>query len=296
MMKRILITGVTSLHGWPLYQALTQQIGAASVIGICPPKTQLSLFADSNVIPCCINEIEDLTEIFTRFQPTHVIHTAGMCDLDVCELWPSLAYKRNVEGTQHIVHLSRDCYVMYLSTDLVFSGNHPPRDGYRESDPADPVSMIGKTFIQAEHAVAQLPNALIVRKGLPMGPSISGRKGPIDYLSHRFSRGKPLTLFYDELRSAIFIDDLIQGLLNLWECHATGYYHLGGSKKVSLYDIGQYLIETKRYDPACLIRASRFEDTTGLPRIGDVALNSTKAYEVMGYVPKPWPESSQHAS
>ncbi|MDH3600204.1 MAG: sugar nucleotide-binding protein, partial [Candidatus Tectomicrobia bacterium] len=277
MMKRVLITGVTSLHGWPLYKALTQQMGAESVLGICPPKTKLSLFSDENVIPCCINEVEELDAIFTRFQPTHVIHAAGMCDLDVCELWPSLAYKRNVEGTQQIVKLSRDCYVMYLSTDLVFSGNHPPRDGYSENDPVDPVSMIGKTFIQAERAVAQLSGALIVRKGLPMGPSISGRKGPIDYLSHRFSRGKPLTLFYDEWRSTLYIEDLIQGLLNLWERHATGYYHLGGPKKVSLYDIGRYLIRTQHYDPACLIKASRFEDTTGLPRIGDVALNSAKA-------------------
>ena len=289
MMKRVLITGVTSLHGWPLYKALTQQMGAASVLGICPPKTKLSLCLDHHIVPCCINEAEDLAAIFTRFQPTHVIHAAGMCDLDVCELWPSLAYKRNVEGTQHIVHLSRDCYVMYLSTDLVFSGHHSPRNGYSEKDPADPVSMIGKTFIQAERAVAQLSNALIVRKGLPMGPSISGRKGPIDYLSHRFSRGKPLTLFYDEWRSTIYIEDLIQGLLKLWERHATGYYHLGGPKKVSLYDIGRYLIETKHYDPACLIKASRFEDTTGLPRIGDVALNSSKAYDLIDYVPRPWP-------
>lgn len=289
MMKRVLITGVTSLHGWPLYKALTQQIGAASVLGICPPKTKLSLGLAHNVVPCCINEVEDLAEIFTRFQPTHVIHAAGMCDLDVCELWPSLAYKRNVEGTQHIVHLSRDCYVMYLSTDLVFSGHHPPQNGYSEKDPADPVSMIGKTFIQAERAVAQLSDALIIRKGLPMGPSISGRKGPIDYLSHRFSRGKPLTLFYDEWRSTIYIEDLIQGLLKLWERHATGYYHLGGPKKVSLYDIGCYLIETRHYDPACLIKASRFEDTSGLPRIGDVALNSAKAYDVIDYVPRPWP-------
>ena len=218
-----------------------------------------------------------------------MIHAAGICDLDVCELWPGLAYKRNVEGTQNIVDLSRDCYVMAISTDVVFSGNHAPVAGYRATCQPDPISMIGKTFTQAEAVVAQLTNAIIVRKGLPMGPSVSGRKGPIDYLSYRFSRGKPLTLFDDELRSAIHSEDLTRGLLKLLDLQARGIYHLGGPHKVSLYDIGTYVIETRGYDPACLIRSSRCNDTSGLPRIGDVSLHSQATYEVIQETPRAWP-------
>ncbi len=243
-MKRVLITGVTSLHGWPLYKALSQQFGASQVLGICPPKTKMAQFPLGNAIPCCINDVEGLSAAFAQFRPTHVIHAAGMCDLDVCELWPGLAYQRNVEGTQNIARLSRDCHLMHISTDLVFSGNSPPTSGYGEDSPTDPISVIGKTFVQAEQIVTQLPQAMVVRKGLPMGDSLSGRKGPIDYLAHRFRRGKPLTLFYDELRSALYIDDLMTGLRLLWESEARGYYHFGGSARVSLYDIGKYLIET----------------------------------------------------
>jgi dTDP-4-dehydrorhamnose reductase len=288
-MKRVLITGITSLHAWPLYQGLTLQLGRDQVLGVCPPKTKTHLFADDNVVACCINDRERLQYTFDRFEPTHVIHAAGMCDLDVCELWPGLAYHRNVEGTQNIVALSRHCHVMYISTDLVFSGQYPPVCGYHEQCHPDPISTIGKTFVQAEAAVAQLTDCTIVRKGLPMGPSWSRRKGPIDYLSHRFKQGKLLTLFYDELRSALYSEDLTQGLLRLWGMEARGLYHLGGSKKVSLYDIGAYVIESRRYDPACLIKASRFEDTTGLPRIGDVSLNSQRAYDLMQFTPRPWP-------
>jgi dTDP-4-dehydrorhamnose reductase len=156
--------------------------------------------------------------------------------------------------------------------------------------------MIGKTFIQAEQLIADLPHSLIVRKGLPMGPSFTGRKGPIDYLAYRFSRGKPLTLFYDELRSVMFSEDLTEGLLKLWERETTGLVHLGGPQKVSLYGIGRYLIDTRHYDPTYLIRASRFDDLEGLPRIGDVSLNSHQAYTLMNYVPRAWPprETSPH--
>ncbi|PON11656.1 hypothetical protein C2W62_43665 [Candidatus Entotheonella serta] len=240
-MKRVLITGVTSLHGWPLYKTLTQQLGPQQVLGICPPKTKMGQFPAGNARPCCINDTAGLTTAFEAFRPTHVIHAADMCDLDVCELWPSLAYQRNVVGTQNIVRLSRDCHLMHISTDLVFSGNPPPPNGYDEDSSPDPPSMIDKTFIEAEAAVTQLPGAMIVRKGLPMGDSLSGRKGPIDYLAYRFRRGKPLTLFYDELRSALYIDDLITGLLLLWESETEGRYHFGGPKRVSLYDIGHYL-------------------------------------------------------
>ena len=188
-----------------------------------------------------------------------------------------------------MARLSRDCAVMFISTDLVFSGRQPPPDGYCETDTPDPISMIGKTFIQAEAVMAQLTDVLMVRKGLPMGPSISNRKGPIDYLAYRFSRGKPLTLFYDELRSVLYSEDLTHGLLKLWDAGAKGLHHLGGPQKASLYDIGAYVIAAGRYDPACLIRASRFDDPAGLPRIGDVSLNSQRAYAHLGYAPKPWP-------
>ncbi len=288
-MKRVLITGVTSLHGWPLYKTLTQQLGSKHVLGICPPKTKIAHFPAGNARPCCVNDIPGLTTAFEQFRPTHVIHAAGMCDLDVCELWPSLAYQRNVEGTRNIARLSRDCHVMHISTDLVFSGNYPPPNGYDEDSAPDPPSMIGKTFIEAEAITEQLPDAMVVRKGLPMGDSLTGRKGPIDYLAYRFGRGKPLTLFYDELRSALYIDDLLVGLRLLWEAEATGRYHFGGPKRVSLYDIGHYLIESRHYDPACLIRASRFEDHDNLPRIGNVALNSRRAYTFTGFTPRAWP-------
>ncbi len=291
-MHRMLITGVTSLHGWPLFKALTRRLGAQQVLGICPPKTKRSQLDCENAIPCCVNDAEHLQAIFRQFKPTGVIHAAGICDLDVCEQWPSLAFKRNVEGTQNVMKLSRDCYVMALSTDLVFSGNHPPEGGYAETDQPDPISMIGKTFAQAEAIVAALPDALIVRKGLPMGPSISGRKGPMDYLAYRFSRGKPLTLFVDELRSVLYQADLTRGLLRLLEREAKGLYHLGGPHKVSLYAIGEYVIKTRGYDPTCLIRASRHDDTSGLPRIGDVSLNSAIAYQRIGETPRPWPAAA----
>ena len=130
---------------------------------------------------------------------------------------------------------------------------------------------------------------LILRKGLPMGASLSGRKGPLDYLACRFRQRKPLPLFYDELRSALYLDDCMTGVCLLWAQEATGSYHFGGPQRVSLYDIGQYLIDTRSYDPACLLRASRFEEREGLPRLDNVPLNAQRAYAVTGFTPCAWP-------
>ena len=288
-MKRVLITGVTSLHGWPLYKTLSEQLGPEQVLGICPPKTKMAQFPLGNVRPCCINDIAGLTEAFTLFRPTHIIHAAGMCDLDVCELWPSLAYQRNVEGTRNIAQLSRDCHVMQISTDLAFSGNHPPPRGYAEDHPPDPPSMIGKTFIEAESIIEQLPHALIVRKGLPMGDSISGRKGPIDYLAYRFRRGKPLTPFLRRIalcplrrrphhRFTPIVGARNDRALPLWrsQTHEPIRHRAPPHRDAQLR-------------PHLPHPASRFEDPDDLPRIGDVALDSRRAYALTGFTPKAWP-------
>ena len=40
-MQRVLMTEMTSLHGWPLSNALTTQLGLQQVLGLYPAQTRL---------------------------------------------------------------------------------------------------------------------------------------------------------------------------------------------------------------------------------------------------------------
>jgi dTDP-4-dehydrorhamnose reductase len=273
--SRILFTGVTSIHGWPLYQKLRELLPPENLLGIRPPKMRVP--EGENVFSLCVSDRAGMEEIRDRFSPTHVVHCAGVCDLDVCEERPEWARTINTVGTEVIADIfGKSCYLLYMSTDLVFSGNNPPEGGYREDDPLDPLSVAGKTFADAEAALDGCSRCCIIRLGLPIGPSITGDKGAVDFVEGRFKRNLRMTLFHDEIRSCISCEAIADVSLALLEREATGLFHLGGDTPSSLYEVGRSIIERGGYAPELLNAISRHEEKNGPPRIGKVALNSSR--------------------
>jgi dTDP-4-dehydrorhamnose reductase len=278
---KVLFTGTTSIHGWPLFQRLQHLLPPDRLIGIRPPKMLVP--EGENIQSLCVSDEAGLRTILERFAPTHVIHCAGVCDLDVCEERPAWAHTINTLGTEVVAKVfSKDSYILYMSTDLVFSGNAPPATGYRENDPLDPVSVAGKTFAAAEEALKPCPNLCIVRLGLPIGESITAGKGAVDFIENRFRRNLRMTLFYDEIRSCISCEAIADVTLRLLIGEVTGLFHCGGDRPRSLYDVGKSIIDNGGYSPDLLKAISRFEEKDGPPRIGNVALNSQKIKALLG--------------
>jgi dTDP-4-dehydrorhamnose reductase len=285
--SRILITGITSIHGWPIYEKLKSAICPDRLFGIRPPNSRIP--EDRNVASICMTDETKLAHLKNTFQPTHVIHAAGVCDLDTCEAKPVYAHTINVLGAKNIASVfSASCYILYLSADLVFSGNHPSPLGYSETDAPDPVSVVGKTFLLAEKEIAKSNRHAIIRLGLPMGKSIQGTKGAIDFIEHRLKRGLPMSLFHDEYRSCIHCDDMADAVGSLFSLEAEGVFHVGGPHPVSLYEIGERILKRGRYKREALIQWSRAEDTNGPPRIGNVHLNSEKVERLLGRKMRRW--------
>jgi dTDP-4-dehydrorhamnose reductase len=177
---------------------------------------------------------------------------------------------------------------MYLSADLVFSGDNGPANGYRETDTPDPISVVGKTYALAEQEIAKAGRHSIVRIGLPMGDSLQGKKGAIDFIEGRLKRGLPMSLFYDEFRSCICCADLADAILSLFSREVEGLFHVGGPHPVSLYEIGERIVERGKYRRESLRRLSRKDEVHGPPRIGNVHLNSRKAETLLGLQFKSW--------
>ena len=284
---RILITGITSIHGWPIYRKLQSLFPPNCLFGVRPPNMRVP--EDDNVASVCMTDTSQLARIRDEFHPTHVIHAAGVCDLDVCEAMPLYAHNINVNGARSIVSVFADsCYVMYMSADLAFSGNNPSVQGYAETDQPDPVSVVGKTFVLAEKEIAKAPQHAIVRLGLPMGDSIQGTKGAVDFIEGRLRRGLPMSLFHDEYRSCIGCEDLADGVVSLFSMEVKGLFHVGGPHAVSLYEIGERILRRGDYRREALRKWSRAEDGNGPPRIGNVHLDSGKAERLLGRTFKPW--------
>ena len=278
--QRILVTGITSIHGWPIFNALQASCEVGQLMGIRPPQTKAPL-AD-NVAALCITDRDQLNEIRDRFRPTCVIHCAGVCDLDLCEERSEWAYDLNVNGTKAVTEVFGDtCKIIYMSTDLVFSGEASPKDGYAEHHSPDPISIAGKTFLQAEQVLGEIEDACIVRLGLPLGDSITGDKGAIDWIKSRLTKDRPVTLFYDELRSCVWCEQIAEMIWPLLTLNLTGLHHFGGNRPWTLHEIGEYVRE--KYDVASHLLKGiyRHEEVDGPPRIGDVSMDCRKLKAVL---------------
>src|SRR5262249_29760873 len=152
-----------------------------------------------------------------------------------------------------------------------------PTHPYLETDPTDPVTVYGKTMVEGENVVrGEVPEAAILRISLPMGPSFNRHAGAIDWIQSRFRAGRPATLYFDEVRSCTYVDDLNVVCERFLVGDEEGLYHAGGPRAVTLYQIGQIVNRVGGYEPHLLKGCPRREAGPMPPRAGDVQMDSSK--------------------
>jgi dTDP-4-dehydrorhamnose reductase len=284
----LLFTGIAGVAG---YNALHyfQRRYPGQVIGIRPRRTwQLT---GDGIIALDAEDTRGLAALFDHYRFRSVLNCVGNCALKSCELDPVMARQLNVDSAANIIAnvVRHGCRLAHLSTDLVFSGNGA--GNYVESDPVDPVTIYGKTMVEAEILVrSHAPAAAILRISLPMGRSFNRHAGAIDWIQSRFRHGRPATLYFDEVRSCTYTDDLNRVFERFLAGEESGTYHLGGPRPLSLYQIAQIVNRVGGYDPALLKGCPRRAAGPMPPRAGNVSMCSDKLIALLGHNPfRPWP-------
>ena len=284
----LLITGITGVTG---YHALLyfQSRHPGRVIGI----RQLDdpRLSSPGIMPCNAEDRDGLARLFDKHGFASVLDCAGNCALKPCELDPAMAWRINVEGVQNLLDASvrHGARMVHLSVDMVFAGRD--EGGYTEEDPTDPVTVYGKTMVAGERAILNAdPQACILRISLPMGVSLNGHAGAIDWIASRFKKSRPATLYLDEIRTPTYCDCLSRvcemALANPW----SGIYHAAAPRRLNLYQIGQIINRVGGYDPDCLFGIPRRDAGPIPPRAGNVAMDCSKLLRTLGCNPfDPWP-------
>jgi dTDP-4-dehydrorhamnose reductase len=287
----LLITGVAGVAGYNALDYFVRRY-PGQVIGI--RQADNWRLRGSHIVACDAEDRRALAALFERWHFRSVLDCAGNCALRACELDSRLAWRTNVEGLINLASIvcERDVRLIHTSIDLVFAG----RDGgnYREGDRTDPVTVYGKTMVAAEHVIADwLPKACVVRISLPMGISFNGHAGAIDWIQSRFKKGRPATLYFDEIRTPTYTDCLNRLFERLLASDAAGVYHAGGPRRLSLFDIAQIVNRVGGYDPDLLNGCLRHDAGPVPPRAGNVALDSSRLADALGEQPfMPWPYDS----
>jgi dTDP-4-dehydrorhamnose reductase len=285
----LLITGLPGVPGFNAWHYFREKY-PGQVIGIRQADNEKIQGPD--VVPCNAEDEAGIARLFEKYRFRSVLDCAGNCALKQCEVAPEIAWRINVEGLQNLVSQTapRGLRLVHLSCDLVFSGDRR-EGGYVEEDPTDPVTVYGKTMAAGEEFLAKAdPSAAILRISLPMGISANGHAGAIDWITSRFKKNRPATMYTDEIRTPTYTD-CMNLLYETMLCNdLRGIYHAGGPRRMTLYQIAQVINRVGGYNPDCLHGIPRREAAPIPPRAGNVSMNSEKLIRALGYDPfDAWP-------
>jgi dTDP-4-dehydrorhamnose reductase len=284
----LLLTGIAGVAGYNAWHYFRRKY-PGQVVAI--RRVDLWPLRGDGIIPCDTDDKEGLKRLFDKHQFRAVLNCEGTCKLKSCELDPALAQRINVGSVETLLDVigGRGVRLVHLSIDLVFSGT---RGGnHVEEDFTDPVTVYGKTMAQAEQILLlHRPDACQLRISLPMGISFNGHAGAIDWIQSRFKKGKPATLYYDEIRTPTYADCLNRLFRRVLAGELAGIYHAGGPRRLSLFQIAQIVNRVGGYDPRLLHGCLRRQAGPIPPRAGDVSMSSRKLAQALGCEPfDPWP-------
>lgn len=212
-------------------------------------------------------------------QPQAVIHCAALSRTKDCEQDPELAQRTNVETTAYLAHLSQNIPFIFLSSGEVFDG---AGGWYGESDRPNPINVYGRTKVEAEQVVLRNPLHSVIRIVLTAGTSAEGNRSFVEDMSRAAKAGQTIALYTDEFRCPLPAGVIVRAVWELLERNRPGLYHLGGSERLSRWEIGQVLLPWYPELEGRLVESSARQHA-GAPRPPDLSLQCEKIQRLLSF-------------
>ncbi|NLF39756.1 SDR family oxidoreductase, partial [bacterium] len=168
--------------------------------------------------------------------PDVIIHSAAIRDPDACEREPDAAFALHAGAAEAMARWAerRNALLVYISTDLVFDGLHPP---YHEGDVPSPLSVYGASKAAGESAVSTLSRHLIVRIPLQYGYFAADDDSFLIKAIRRINAGGIIELDDTQIRYPTLSDDVASALAALIPSGVTGIVHLSGPTRMTRYSM-----------------------------------------------------------
>lgn len=224
---------------------------------------------------------ESLRPLLASGEVGLVVNCAGYTNVDRAESEPELAMSANAHGAGVLAGLCArfGVHLVHLSTDYVFDGRAPGRP-YREDDPAEPLSVYGRSKLMGEQMVRQAhPGALVVRSAWLFGP---GRDNFVSKVLAIARSGRPLRVVRDQVGSPTYTLDLARALLDLGRRRAPGLLHLVNRGLASRYELARQALVLAGLDPEAVTPIATAELGQPAARPAWSVLESRRAARLLG--------------
>ncbi|MGV6860334.1 MAG: SDR family oxidoreductase [Putridiphycobacter sp.] len=291
---RILVTGSNGLLG----QKIIKQLNDQQINYLATSLGENRFSECHNYQSLDITNAKRVNAVFEDFQPTHVINTAAITNVDYCEDNIDLCQKVNVDSVKILFEASQkiNAHFIHLSTDFVFDGQAGP---YVETDTPNPLSVYAKSKHSSEQILIHSDdnNWAILRTIIVYGEGENLSRGNlVVWAKSALKAGQKLTIVNDQFRAPTWADDLAWACIQTAKLNANGVFHISGPETKSIYDwvltIADYFkLPTHLIEP---IESSTLNQKA--PRPPKTGFVITKAQKQLGYKPKSFIETLQFLS
>lgn len=154
---------------------------------------------------------------------TAVVNCAGKTgrpNVDWCETHREATWRSNVLGPLVLAEAceAAGAYLLHVGSGCVFYGRSPSPGGWREDDPANPISYYSRSKYAADLLLAPRPDVAVVRIRMP----VDAAPHPRNLITKLAGYAQVI----DVENSVTVIDDLVAAMRSLVAKRATGVFHV----------------------------------------------------------------------
>ena len=275
-MQKVLFTGGTSLLAlnWAYLIRNSHQV----YLGL---HDRNACLLGTNTIPLVLNDINKLIKQVDKIQPSLIINTTGLTNVEACESNSILAKHVNIDLATNIAYVARELTIplIHISTDHLFSGLN--KNESETSEPC-PVNEYGKSKLAAERKVFELNSSVLILRTNFYGWGSSFKQSFSDWIISQLRAKKQINVFSDVFYTPILISNLVEIAHQLLDRSASGIYNVIGSERLSKYDFALSLAQIFNLPQDLLIPSSITEVRHLVKRPKDMSLSNLKLKNELG--------------
>lgn len=280
-----LITGSNGLLGQKLTDLLQNQ-NEINWIATARGKNRNPKLPDTHFATMDITNPEEIEQVFERYKPSVLIHTAAMTQVDDCETQQEACWLQNVQAVEYLINVCSKyhTFFVHLSTDFIFDGKAGP---YDEDAEANPISFYGNSKWEAEKRLQSSSiEWAIARTVLVYGiVEDMSRSNIILWVKKSLEEGKLIKVVDDQWRTPTLAEDLAMGVYLIAKKREKGIFNISGKDFLSPYQMALATADFFGLDKNLIQRADSTTFSQPAKRPPKTGFIIEKARKILGYEP-----------
>jgi len=293
MKEKILITGSNGLLGQTLLSQLQNQ-SEFEIIAISRGKNRHAnkigyIYKDIDV-----TKIDELSRYIKDQNPTYIINTAAITNVDYCETHKLECDEVNVDSVKTIIDSCRELnsHLIHISTDFIFDGK---KGYYKEDDIPNPVNYYGLSKLKSENLIKDSKiKYTILRTILVYGTVDNMNKSNIVlWIKDNLEKGKTINVVDDQYRMPTYVQFLANACLKSIYLKKFGIYNISSNKLITIYELALIIADVFQLDASYINKISSSQLNAKAKRPAKTGFILNKSTKELQLKPKTFREDLQ---